>query len=186
MNLRKDSAGVSKLSANDIRAIENGIPNYNFTASSSMDFRLYQALWEINDYRNGGNISGHSITQRMEFWKAAIYIIKDHWLIGVGTGDVRKAFDRKYDEMNSSLTKNFRLRAHNQYLEIGVASGIVGILWLLASLIYPAVKTKKLYTYIYFIFWAIAVLSMFSEDTLETQAGVTFYAFFNSLLLFLV
>ncbi|HXP49624.1 MAG TPA: O-antigen ligase family protein, partial [Bacteroidia bacterium] len=186
MNLRKDSTGISKLSANDIRAIESGIPNYNFTASSSIEFRLYQALWEVDDYRRGGNVSGHSVTQRLEFWKAAIGIIKQHWLIGVGTGDVRKAFNAQYEAMHSSLTTNFRLRAHNQYLEIGVASGIIGIVWLLFSVIYPGLKTRKIYTYTYFIFWAIFVMSMFSEDTLETQAGVTFYAFFNSFFLFLV
>lgn len=185
MGLHKDSDGMSKLSANDIRAIEGGIPNYNFTASSSMEFRIYEAFWEIKDYERGGNISGHSITQRLEFWKAAIGIIKQHWLIGVGTGDVRKAFDKQYIDMHTSLDPKFRLRAHNQYLEIGVASGIIGIIWLLFTAIYPAVKTRKLYTYPYFVFWLIFMLSMFSEDTLETQAGATFYALFNSFFLFL-
>jgi hypothetical protein len=186
MGLKKDSVGVSKLTANDIRAIEGGIPNYNFTASSSMEFRLYEAFWEINDYKRGGNISGHSITQRFEFWRAAIAIIKQHWLIGVGTGDVRKAFDAQYITMHTTLDPKFRLRSHNQYLEIGVASGIIGIIWLLFSAIYPAVKTLKIYTYAYFVFWLIFMLSMFSEDTLETQAGATFYALFNSLFLFLI
>ncbi|HWY98986.1 MAG TPA: O-antigen ligase family protein [Bacteroidia bacterium] len=186
MGLRKDSAGISKLSINDIRAIEGGIPNYNFTASSSMEFRLYEAFWEVNDYKRGGNISGHSITQRFEFWRAAIGIIKQHWLIGVGTGDVRKAFDAQYVAMHTTLDPKFRLRAHNQYLEIGVAFGIIGIIWLLFSVIYPAIKSRKLYTYAYFIFWLIFMLSMFSEDTLETQAGATFYALFNSFFLFLV
>ncbi|MGP8216997.1 MAG: O-antigen ligase family protein [Bacteroidia bacterium] len=185
MNLRKDSAGLSKITDNDIKAIERGIPNYNFTARSSMDFRIYQVFWEIDDYMRGGNISGHSVIQRLEFWKAAVGIIKQHWLIGVGTGDVRKAFDRQYDVMHSALTKNYRLRAHNQFLEIGVASGIIGIIWLIFSLIYPGIKTRKLYTYIYVVFWLIAILSMFNEDTLETQAGATFYAFFNSFFLFL-
>jgi hypothetical protein len=185
MGLKKDSASVSKLSANDIRAIEGGIPNCNFTASSSMEFRLYEAFWEVSDYKRGGNISGHSITQRFEFWRAAIGIIKQHWLIGVGTGNVRKAFDAQYVSMHTTLNPKFRLRAHNQYLEIGVASGIIGIIWLLFSVIYPAIKTRKLYTYAYFVFWLIFMLSMFSEDTLETQAGATFYALFNSFFLFL-
>ena len=33
-------------------------------------------------------------------------------------------------------------------------------------------------------FFIIAIVSFFAEDTLETQAGVTFYAFINSFLLF--
>ena len=185
MDLRKDSIGISKLSDDDIKAIENGIPNYNFAKSSSIKFRLYQAFWEIENYRRGGNLSGHSITQRLEFWKAAVGIIKKHWLIGVGTGDVRKAFAQQYVDMNTSLSMDFRLRAHNQYLEIMVAYGMIGLIWLLFSIIYPAVKMGKLFTYSYFIFWAIFVLSLFSEDTLETQAGATFYAFFNAFFLFL-
>ncbi|HTA82710.1 MAG TPA: O-antigen ligase family protein [Bacteroidia bacterium] len=186
-NLTKDSAGVSKLDDTDIKAIENGMPNYNFKESGDVQYRLYQAFWEIEDYRNGDpNISGHSITQRLEFWRAALGIIQKHWLIGVGTGDVRIAFAKQYDEMHSNLKPEFRLRSHNQYLEIGVGFGCIGIAWFLLSLIYPGVKTKKIYSYTYFIFWIIFMLSMFSEDTLETQAGATFYAFFNSFFLFLV
>lgn len=185
LNLRKDSIGMSKLTDDDIRAVENGIPNYNFAKSSSIKFRLYQAFWEINDYKYGGNLSGHSITQRFEFWKAALGIIKKHWLIGVGTGDVKKAFAQQYTEMNTSLSMDFRLRAHDQYLEIMVAYGIVGLVWLLFSLIYPGLKAVKFFTYTYFVFWTIFVMSCFSEDTLETQAGATFYAFFNAFFLFL-
>ena len=185
MNLRKDSEGVSKLSPNDVRAIEGGIPNYNFTATSSMEFRIYQAFWEIEDYKLGDNVSGHSITQRLEFWKAALSIIKQHWLIGVGTGNVKSAFAKQYDAMHSTLSPQFRLRSHNQILEIGVGFGIIGIIWLLFSLIYPAIQMRKFYSYAYVIFWLIFVFSMFNEDTLESQAGATFYAFFNSFFLFI-
>ncbi len=185
-NLTKDSVGVSKLSDDDIKAVENGMSNYNFSQSGNVQYRLYQAFWEIEDYRNGDpDISGHSITQRLEFWRAAMGIIKKHWLIGVGTGDVRIAFAKEYDEMHSNLKPEFRLRSHDQYLEIGVGFGLIGLVWFLFSLIYPGIKTKKIYSYVYFVFLMIFMLSMLSEDTLETQAGVTFYAFFNSFFLFL-
>jgi len=185
MDLRKDSTGLSKLSAGDISAIENGVPNYKFMALSSMQMRLYQALWEIQDFGRGGNVSGHSIMQRLEFWRAAEGIIKQHWLIGVGTGDVKNAFAQQYDAMHTNLEKPFRLRSHNQYLEIAVGFGITGLLWFLFSLFYPAIKMHKLKSYTYIIFFLIIFFSMFSEDTLETQAGATFYALFNSLFLFL-
>jgi hypothetical protein len=34
------------------------------------------------------------------------------------------------------------------------------------------------------VFFIIIFMSMLTEDTLETQAGATFFAFFNALLLF--
>ncbi len=36
----------------------------------------------------------------------------------------------------------------------------------------------------YYVFYVILILSMLFEDTLETQMGLTLFAFFNSFLLF--
>ena len=185
MGLRKDSAGVWALSPNDIKAVELGIPNYKFNSISSMNYRLYQVFWEIKDFQRGGDINGHSITMRFEYWKIALFRISQKPLIGVGTGDVRKAFDDYYDSTHSTLNKEWRLRSHNQFLEITVGFGVIGLVWFLVSLFYPGFKTKKIYTYVYFVFWMIFMLSLFTEDTLETEAGATFYAFFNSMFLFL-
>lgn len=184
-NLRKDADGVSKLTDADIKAIEMGMPNASFSSLTSMPYRIYQVFWELEDYRHGGNPGGHSFAQRLEFWKAASNIIKGHPLIGVGTGDVRIAFDNEYNAMHSMLGEKYRLRSHNQWLEIGVAFGLIGMLWFFITLFYPAFKTGKIYTYAYFIFWAIFMISICTEDTLETQAGATFYAFFNAFFLFL-
>ena len=38
--------------------------------------------------------------------------------------------------------------------------------------------------FFYLIFWLIFMISMTTEDTIESQEGVTFYAFFTSFLLF--
>jgi hypothetical protein len=183
--LRKDMDGVKQLSDKDIRAIEDGMPNYSFSSLTSMKYRIYQVLWEMNFYKHGGNPSGHSFAQRLEFWRAATGIIKQHPLLGVGTGDVKIAFADEYNQIHSSLTERWRLRSHNQWLEIGVAFGIIGMLWFGINLFYPAFKTKRIYTYAYFVFWIILMISICTEDTLETQAGATFYAFFNAFFLFL-
>jgi hypothetical protein len=183
--LRKDSAGMKQLTDQDIHAVEMGMPNYSFSSLTSMPYRIYQVFWELEDYKHGGNPSGHSFTQRLEFWRAASLIIKSHPVAGVGTGDVRIAFANEYNEMHSQLGERYRLRSHNQWLEIGVAFGITGMLWFFLTLVYPGFKTGKIYTFAYFIFWAILMISICTEDTLETQAGATFYAFFNSFLLFL-
>lgn len=185
LGLRKDSAGIWALSAKDIHAIELGIPNYHFNSLSSMNYRLYEVFWEIRNYERGGDINGHSVTMRLEYWKVALILIGRHPVIGVGTGNVREGFDNYYNATHSNLKKEWRLRAHDQYLEIAVGFGIIGLAWFIFSIFYPGIKTKKIFTYTYFIFWLIFMLSLFTEDTLETEAGATFYAFFNSFFLFL-
>ena len=110
-------------------------------------------------------------------------IIKKNPILGVGTGDISNAFNDYYEETASKLNEENRLRSHNQYLAITVAFGIIGLLWYLFSLLYP-LSEKKNRNYLYIIFLAIMLLSMLTEDTLETQIGVTLFAFFNSFLVF--
>lgn len=183
-DLRKDSDGLKKLSNDDIRNIEKGIANVYYTNPFSLNSRIYKLLWEYQVSRLHGNPGGHSITQRLEFWRVSIAIIKDHFILGVGTGDIKEAYAVQYDRMNSQLEMRFRHRAHNQFLAISVSFGIAGLLWFLISLVYPGVKTGKLFKYRYFVFWITLILSMLVEDTLETQMGATLFAFFNAFLLF--
>ncbi|MFN4233611.1 MAG: O-antigen ligase family protein [Bacteroidia bacterium] len=181
--LRKDRDGLLKLTKQEITAIEKGIANVEYLQNSSIHKRLHQIIWEIYNYKNGYNPNGHSLTMRLEFWKAAWGIIKENPLLGVGTGDVNNAFLEQYNKIKSPLDSHNRLRAHNQYLEIAVALGIIGLFIFLFCIAYPIWLNKNELNFIYASFIIIALGSMITEDTLETQAGVTFFALFNSLLL---
>lgn len=182
--LNKDATGVNQLNEDEIKAIENGVTNVNYPNLSSLRGRIYETLWEIDVYRKTGQASGHSLTQRFEYWKAAVAIIKENIFIGVGTGDLPKAFENQYIKSRSSLEEKSRLRSHNQYLSIAVGFGLIGLLWFIYSLIFPLLKSPNSKNIIYLGFFVVALVSFFTEDTLETQAGVTFYAFLNSYLLF--
>lgn len=181
---RKDANAVNLLTDDEIKAVERGVTNVNYQNISSLRGRIYETLWEIDLYSKTGQLNGHSLTQRFEYWKAALDIIKNNLFFGVGTGDVPKVFEQEYIKMNSSLSQNWRLRSHNQYLSIAVAFGIIGLLWFIATLAAPFLINTKKISYLYITFFIIAIISFFTEDTLETQAGVTFFAFLNSYFLF--
>lgn len=183
-NLRKDAEGLSKLSDKEIRAIERGVSNVNYLGTTSLKGRLKEIKWEIQTYLETGEASGHSATQRFEAWKMAAGIISENSLFGVGTGDIQTAFDEQYEKTNSTLDKKSRIRSHNQYLSITVAFGLFGLAWFLFSLIYPVVKLNHYSDFLYMAFFIVALFSFVTEDTLETQAGVTFFAYLNSFLLF--
>ena len=65
-----------------------------------------------------------------------------------------------------------------------VAFGVIGLLWFLFSMFYPLIADKRNRNYLYMVFLFIVMLSMFTDDTLETQVGATLFAFFNSFLVF--
>ena len=178
---RKDKQGVLELTDEEVSEIEMGITSC--IKLSSINKRLYQIFFEFKNKESGFSSNGHSITQRLNFSSAGISIVKDNLLLGVGTGDVPNAFAAKYIELNSRLAPENRKRGHNQLLTFFIAFGLVGTLIWLISFIYPIIKTAK-DKYIYGAFLVITLLSFLGDDTLETQAGVTFFAFFNSFFLF--
>lgn len=182
--LRKDAEGVMALTEEDVHNIEQGIPNYNNWKHPGLRARLSSTLFEYNLYHQFNNPNGGSLSQRIEYTRASFHLISQHPWFGVGTGDVPKAFAQTYDEINSPLTEAFRFRAHNQFLTIAVAFGLVGLVFFLIVLFYPLCSSRKRHTYIYIVFLCIMLLSMFPEDTLETQAGASLFAFFEALLLF--
>ena len=182
--LRKDTQGVKALTDEDIQNVEHGVANYNNWLHPGLRARLSSTLFEYGLYRKYNNPNGGSLSQRVEFTRASFHLIGQHPWFGVGTGDVPQAFSQAYDETHSPLAEEYRFRAHNQYLAIAVAFGLVGLVFFLFVLLYPWCASRKNHTYLYLAFLTIMLLSMFPEDTLETQAGATLFAFFTALLLF--
>lgn len=178
----KDSVGVNNLTHDDVIFIEQGHTNFRYT-KGSLNSRWRKLMWEYTKYKRGENPSGHTLTMRLEFWKTANYIIKQNILFGVGTGDIQDSFNKTYTQTNTKLDKRWWLRCHNQYLAITVAFGFAGLLLFLFYLIYPAIFLRKEINILYWCFYIIALVSFITEDTLENQAGVTFFAFFNCLFL---
>ncbi len=181
--LRKDADGIYSLTEDEIRYIESGLTNISHYKKYNFKIRIHEILWGINNYRANRDPNGNSMMQRYEYWKTSWSIIKSNWLTGVGNGDLKDAFNVEYEKMQSKLLPQWRHHSHNQYLRMTATFGIIGLLWFLFMLIYPPLKAKKFRNFLYTVFFMIAVLSMLAEDTLETQAGVTFVAFFNTFLL---
>ena len=177
--LKKDSVGISKLSDDEIKAIEKGVANVYYVTHNPIQNRIHKTFFELEEYQKTGNASGFSLAMRIEFWKNTGHIISENFWFGVGTGDIKKAFMNSYKNNDSKLEQKYRRRAHNQYLTFFATFGIMGLFIFLFSLSYPffhSIPNKN----IYITFLAIICLSFLTEDTLETQAGVTLFAFFNA------
>jgi len=86
--------------------------------------------------------------------------------------------------MHTKLAPDQRWRSHNQFLSIFVGFGVFGLVWFLFAIFYPPIALKRFDDFFYLVFILIALLSMMTEDTIESQMGVTFFAFFYSFFLF--
>lgn len=180
LGLPKDSAAVHALSANDVRAIENGVTNYRFRKTWGVERRFDEALWEVENYLITGRPGNSSMIQRLVHARAGWAIFRDNWLFGTGTGDVKDAFTTYYRTHSTGLEQRFWARTHNQLLTFLLTFGIAGGIWCILTLVLPVALNRR--SAIFVAVWTVATISMFGDDTLETQAGATFVAFFFTFL----
>ena len=176
-NLPVSGDGVDNLTPIDIDFIEKGFADVRET-KSGLIARLFGIRYQLH---NASNPNGHSILERIEYWKNAREIIKTNWIFGVGTGDVNDAMQQMYTKRNSSLTEDRRLRAHNSYLTFWMTFGVFGLLYFVffqAKFFLDQWKKKQVLG-VFFI--VIAFVTFLFEDTLETQMGITFFTLFYAL-----
>ena len=120
---------------------------------------------------------------RLWLWKSGMQIFKDNWLFGVGTGDIDLSLDTIYKEYGLELADEHNYNTHNQYLDVAIKLGVFGLaaflLWIFGP-IYVALKKKH---FLLFFFMLIVAINLFFENMLNTISGVSFIAFFYSLLI---
>ena len=155
----------------------------NFFPYSSMRFNPSREI--LQNEKDISNETTDGTVERVLIWKYSFELINEHFFFGVGTGDVINALLEVYDdhEFNDALEKE--LNPHNQYLQTFISLGVVGFLILIFSLILPAIYSARHKGFIYFCFLVIVAFNFLVESMLERQAGVVFYAFFNSFLFML-
>lgn len=151
---------------------------------------LYNSNYSMNRFASAAEeltsndkaLKNNSAGIRKEIWIQGYISFSENALIGVGTGDVKDELFKKYQEIGLDKALLKKLNAHNQYVQTGVALGVIGLLVLLLNLLYPFLMSFKRNHLIYGFFSFIFGFSLLTESMLETQSGVVFFALFQSLL----
>lgn len=184
MGMTKDSVAIASLSNIDIKNIERGFANPLYAKPADPRAKAYELCWQIDRLLKGSNPSGHSVTQRLEFYRASIGIIRKNPWFGVGTGDVRQAFNDEYKITGSPLAEEYRrMISHNQYLGFAVCFGIPGALAALIVIFMPWLRSSNRSFYPFMVFISIIFLSMFNDDTFTSSIGAAFFSYFYTLFL---
>lgn len=121
-----------------------------------------------------------SIGQRIAFYQEYWPLLRENLWIGVGTGDLIQSGMPLFDDQPYNIPFH---KPHNQFLETALKFGLLGLLafvaiWYLSlRAVYPGFRKLA------YLFNLLLFLSMFSDSTLGTQAGITFFMGFNALFL---
>ncbi len=176
--LRKDEAALQMLSDEEIKAVEQGIPNYLYMEWPNVYVRIHQTFWELHAYRQTGNPSGHSFTQRLEVWRAGFVAAKMRPVFGWGTGSHILAIHTGLDLIESRFDAFVLKHAHNQLLHLVIMLGITGLIAIFA-LYYMFIRQSGAIRYLPFnILIVIVMVFMLGNSPLDSQMSLNFILFF--------
>jgi O-antigen ligase len=181
--LTKDSAGIEQLSDDDIHNIQSGYTNCNEPKWNALEKRWHQLAFEYQTFQSGENPSGHSVFQRLEYYKVATFIIEKNVIFGVGQGHVKEAYQKAYERISPNLDEKVQHAVHNQFLSYWISSGIFALIAFILYFVFMWKRARANAVALSFV--VIAFLSCLTEDTLTTQPGVAFFAFFSTFFFFL-
>lgn len=127
----------------------------------------------------------NGISLRVFIWRCATEILneKHAWLFGVSAGDSRDLLNAKY--MAAGMSHGYiGYNCQNEYMEVLLRSGIIGLLVLLGSLaLLIGLARRKATIEIWLAIITIMLLS-FTESTLEMQQPAFLSCFFPLLFMF--
>jgi O-antigen ligase len=116
---------------------------------------------------------------RIPIWKSAISLIRKNFVFGVGTGDATEELKAEYKREGYKDGYYDNLNAHNQYLEIFLENGFIGLvffIFILGFMIYYSVIYNNL---VYGLFVISVMIFFVFETMLNRIAGVTFFPLFS-------
>lgn len=126
-----------------------------------------------------------SINIRYINWGCSLHILQQgsNWITGLGLGNVQDKLQDCYKDRNPWIYEQ-KQNAHNEYLEEALRTGIVGLIILIFCFAVPLGLSIYYNNYFYLSFILLFALCSVTESLLSRQAGIMFYAFFNSLFAF--
>jgi O-antigen ligase len=121
--------------------------------------------------------------ERLLIWKSAVGVIKQNMFLGVGTGDASVELKREF--LKRGYVKGFyeNLNAHNQFLEILLENGLIGLILFLSILGYMAYIAISRQNILSGLFLIMMIIFFMFETILNRLAGITFFPMFSFLLM---
>jgi len=198
------SAGLIQLSSKSVLmvvfiAINIAVPYFIFKGSKRWKFVVVSSLLSLmliagilssgafrerflNEFKiDLSKATSNEISDgRLARWQVVTGLINKKPVIGYGSGSemglLQDAF-YKHKFYNSYLSK---LNAHNEYLSLWLKSGVIGFLIYSATLIWGVFISFKHKDLLFFTFILLIAIVSFSENLLDVDKGIFFYALFYS------
>lgn len=110
-------------------------------------------------------------------WSAALELMSTYFL-GTGVGNATPRLVEIYSREGEDYAAERKLNAHNQFFQIGIEYGWLGLFAFCFLLILASVQSFKISSFMYQGLLGMTLFNFLFESCLEVQAGVVFFYFF--------
>jgi O-antigen ligase len=157
------------------------LPFLMYQFSSTFKAKLHYVKYSFEQMKNANKESNISDEGRLISYDYALQSIKQNSILGVGYGDIFHQMEWHYKQEFKDKNANVLL-PHNQFLVVGLAIGILGIIYLLVLQILLFIKSYKS-GFLVSIIWFIFFFAMMIEPLYETQYGTCLFLFITLFLI---
>ncbi|GIV41436.1 MAG: ligase [Vicingaceae bacterium] len=121
--------------------------------------------------------------KRFCIWETAIEVIMKN-PAGIGPENIHAFLNNAFNEKQYTWAAQANLNAHNQYLQILLAHGYLGLLFFLVILYFGFYQAIKYQLNLFTFALTLLVINFIFESMLETQAGISFFTLIFSTFMF--
>jgi O-antigen ligase len=121
---------------------------------------------------------------RFTIWKSALALFRQNPISGVGTGDASSELKKEFKSLGYENGYYDDLNAHNQFIEILLENGVIGLILFLSIIGYMIFIAWSDRNILYGLFIILTIIFFLFETVLNRQAGVTFFPLFAFLLIY--
>ncbi|PQJ33159.1 O-antigen polymerase [Nonlabens arenilitoris] len=139
---------------------------------------------ELLQVQNAKDDITSSTNIRYSIYQCAFDMLPDAGLIGYGIGDGKNVLIECFQEQAAFLASH-KYNSHNQYLGLVLNVGYLGLILFVVFLLYHMIRAFSRKNYLLIAVVLFYCMVMFSENILERENGVWFFALFVNLFIML-
>ncbi len=123
--------------------------------------------------------SVNSMNIRSSIFSCSTEIIAENWVFGVGLDHVQSRLNSCYDNYKNEELSSKDYNTHNQYFDLLLSVGLIGLLSFLLLLVFP-LGISNIISNTHLLFFKVFIgICFLSENILSRQHGVVFFIMIN-------
>jgi O-antigen ligase len=130
--------------------------------------------------------SEDSFNLRTGIFHCSMGIIKQHWIWGIGPGQVKSVLNDCYNDIAPDVYKNKNFNTHNQFMDYWAGLGIIGPIMLLLLFLFSMLTLWKRGDWTGFCILLLFLGAMQTENLLTRQNGIVAFCYLLALHIFVI